>query len=109
MGGGNAVGCGTLKIRNLDSEQETRGLSGMSTLSRVASDDARREVVNNFNRRSANLQTLGTIAGAATRYGLDGGWSNPDMQQMTTSKDNPLGWSYDDHGYADPRLNTGVA
>lgn len=47
-----------------------RAQVGLSGLADQASADARASAVNKFNRRSANLQLLGSVAGAATRYGL---------------------------------------
>ncbi len=45
--------------------------AGLSTVASYAQSDARSEAVQSFNRRSANLQLLGQVAGAGTRYGLD--------------------------------------
>ncbi|CBV42516.1 hypothetical protein [Halomonas elongata] len=45
--------------------------AGLSTVASYAQSDARSDAVQSFNRRSANLQLLGQVAGAGTRYGLD--------------------------------------
>lgn len=48
--------------------QTQQGLSSIASQSAV---DARQTAANRFNRRSANLQLLGQVAGAGTAYGLD--------------------------------------
>ncbi|WP_163557596.1 hypothetical protein [Halomonas sp. NO4] len=47
--------------------QAQQGLAGVAD---VAAADARDTASQRFNRRSANLQLLGQVAGAGTRYGL---------------------------------------
>lgn len=46
--------------------------AGMSSVASQASADARNEAMQNFNRRNANLQLLGNVAGAGARYGMQG-------------------------------------
>lgn len=48
--------------------QEASALSGMSDVSRLAGQKSRSDAVTAFNRRSANLQTLGATAGAMTSH-----------------------------------------
>lgn len=105
---GNQEVTGMQNILNMGNGQETRALSGMKRMSQVASNDARQEAISEFNRRSANLQTLGTVGGAAVRYGMGSEWGNAG-QQMVSSEDNPLGWSYDDYGGLDPTRQVGLA
>lgn len=52
---------------NGDSAQAVAGLSDVAT---VAGQNARSDAMTSFNRRSANLQTVGTLAGAGTRYAM---------------------------------------
>lgn len=49
--------------------QAQAGLAGLASQSAA---DARSSAVNSFNRRSANLQLLGQVAGAGVNYGLGG-------------------------------------
>lgn len=46
--------------------------AGLAGIAGQAAADARSSAVNSFNRNSANLQLLGTVAGVGTRYGLQG-------------------------------------
>ncbi|MDT8895628.1 hypothetical protein RSO41_13300 [Halomonas sp. I1] len=81
--GGSQMGRGQFEQQN----QQVQGLqnivamgqgesgqaqAGLSTLATQAQADARAEAQQSFNRRSANLQLLGQVAGAGTRYGLQG-------------------------------------
>lgn len=106
---GNQEVMGMQNILNMGSGQETRALAGMTRMSRAASDDARSSAINTFNRRSANLQTLGTIAGAGTRAAMKG-WETPEpTANMATSEGNPTGWAYDDYGTANPNLGLSMS
>ncbi|MBY5942293.1 hypothetical protein KUW00_15545 [Halomonas sp. DP5N14-9] len=51
--------------------EATQAQNGLAGLADQAAADARNESVNEFNRRSANLQLLGQAAGAATSYGMN--------------------------------------
>jgi hypothetical protein len=51
--------------------QSGQAQQGLANMADVAAADVRNESANRFNRRSANLQLLGQVAGAGTRYGLD--------------------------------------
>lgn len=107
--GGDEI-TGMQNIINMGNEQETSALRGMSRMAQIASGDARREVVADFNRRSANLQTLGSVAGMGASYAMNGGFGGGgEQQQMMTSEGNQLGWSYDDYGMANPNLPVGVS
>lgn len=48
--------------------QETQAISGMTDIAALSAQTARSDAYNAFNRNSANLQTLGTIAGAGANY-----------------------------------------
>lgn len=52
--------------------EATEAQQGLSGLAQQSSQDAIGDATNRFNRRSANLQLLGTVAGGATRYGMQG-------------------------------------
>lgn len=49
--------------------------AGLSTVASQSAADARQSAAGKFNRRSANLQLLGQVAGAGASYGLNGGGS----------------------------------
>lgn len=51
--------------------QAGQAQTGLAGLADQSAADARSSAVNKFNRRSANLQLLGQVAGAGTAYGLD--------------------------------------
>lgn len=52
--------------------EATQAQAGLAGLADQSAADARSSAANQFNRRSANLQLLGQVAGAGTAYGLDG-------------------------------------
>jgi len=59
--------------------------AGLSRLSQESAADAIGDAQNAFNRRSANLQLVGTVAGAGTRYGMQGGGqTSPEGYGMET-------------------------
>lgn len=62
---------GLQNVVSLGQGQAGQAQQGLSDLSSVSSSDARNQAVQKFNRRNANLQLLGQVAGAGTRYGLD--------------------------------------
>lgn len=72
------------------SGQEGRAISGMGTIAALSGNEARQEAQNRFNRNSANLQTLGAIAGGAARYGMSRAPANGvfDYDNMTMRPDN---------------------
>lgn len=53
--------------------QATKAQSGMSGLAQQSVSNNISNAKNSFNRRSANLQLVGNVAGAATAYGMNGG------------------------------------
>ena len=50
---------------------------GLSSIASQSAADARQSAANQFNRRSANLQLLGQVAGAGAAYGLNSSGSTP--------------------------------
>ncbi len=71
--------------------QSGRAQAGLSGLAQESASDAISEAVQQFNRRSANLQLVGSIAGAGARYGQENNWGlglpepKPDVYSMDTS------------------------
>ena len=61
---------GMQSIVDIGSGQQAQAVAGLSDMASVAGANARSDATNTFNRRSANLQTLGTLAGAGARYGM---------------------------------------
>lgn len=51
--------------------QAGQAQAGLAGLADQSAADARQSAANQFNRRSANLQLLGQVAGAGAAYGLD--------------------------------------
>lgn len=51
--------------------QAGQAQQGLSSIASQSAADARQASANQFNRRSANLQLLGQVAGAGTAYGLN--------------------------------------
>lgn len=70
---------GLQNIVAIGSGQEGQAQAGLGQIAAQSAVDARADATNSFNRRSANLQLLGTVAGAATSYGMNkfGGGSAP--------------------------------
>ena len=66
--------------------QSGRAQAGLSRLAQQSSYDAIGDAKNAFSRRSANLQLVGNIAGAGTRYGMEGG-ASPNQYSMDTGLD----------------------
>jgi hypothetical protein len=64
---------GLQNIVAIGSGQEGRAQVGLGQIAAQSASDARNDSANSFNRRSANLQLLGSLAGAATSYGLSKG------------------------------------
>lgn len=65
---------GLQNIVAIGAGQEGQAQVGLNQIASTSAADARGEATNAFNRRSANLQLLGQIAGAGTSYGLSGGF-----------------------------------
>jgi len=54
--------------------QSGQAQAGLSRLAQESSADAISNAQNAFNRRSANLQLVGQVAGAGAGYGMENGW-----------------------------------
>ena len=74
---------GMQNITAIGQGQSGRAQAGLSGLARQSSYDAIGDAKNAFSRRSANLQLVGNIAGAGTRYGMEGG-ASPNQYSMET-------------------------
>ncbi|MDP4546479.1 hypothetical protein [Marinobacter sp. MDS2] len=57
--------------------QSGQAQAGLSGLAQQSSANAISEATQNFNRRSANLQLIGSVAGAGARYGMKNDWFKP--------------------------------
>ena len=62
---------GLQSLVDIGNGEQTQAVAGLSDVAGLAQSNARGDAVNSFNRRSANLQTLGTLAGAGLSYGLN--------------------------------------
>jgi|TARA_R100001143_G_scaffold16407_3_gene18576 hypothetical protein len=87
---------GMQNIVAMGSGESTQSQAGLSDIAATSAADARSEATNNFNRRSANLQLLGTAAGAATNYGMSQFGSSAAPAAGATSG---IGLSGFDNGY----------
>jgi len=68
---------GLQNIVAIGSGQSAQAQVGLSDIASQSAANAQSQAMNNFNRRSANLQLLGTLGGGAARlglYGADKGW-----------------------------------
>lgn len=63
---------GLQNITAIGQGQSGRAQAGLSRMAQESSADAINDAQQAFNRRSANLQLIGTVAGAGTRYGMEG-------------------------------------
>ena len=63
---------GLQNVTAIGQGQSGRAQAGLSRMAQESSADAISDAQNAFNRRSANLQLIGTVAGAGTRYGMQG-------------------------------------
>jgi len=61
--------------------QSGQAQAGLSRLAQESSADAIAESRNAFNRRSANLQLVGQMAGAGVNYGMNNGWGGGSQPQ----------------------------
>ncbi len=78
---------GMQNIVAIGAGQEGQAQTGLNQIASTSAADARADATNSFNRRSANLQLLGNVAGAGTSYGLSGGFSGGGL-------DTALGQTY---------------
>ena len=65
---------GLQNITAIGQGQSGQAQAGLSQMAQESAADAIGDAQNAFNRRSANLQLVGTVAGAGTRYGMENGW-----------------------------------
>lgn len=63
---------GLQNIVSIGQGEAGRAQQGLGTIADQSAADARQSAANKFNRRSANLQLLGQVAGAGASYGLSG-------------------------------------
>lgn len=64
---------GLQNIVQLGQGKSGRAQAGLSQIAQQSSQNAIRDATKAFNRRSSNLQLVGSVAGAGTRYGMQGG------------------------------------
>lgn len=82
---------GLQNITSIGQGQAGQAQAGLAGLADQSAADARQSAANQFNRRSANLQLLGQVAGAGTAYGLDGmGGSTPQVSQTAIDVSNDM-------------------
>jgi len=62
---------GLQNIVAMGAGESAQAQAGLSDIAATSARDARSSATNNFNRRSANLQLLGSAAGAAASYGMN--------------------------------------
>jgi len=75
---------GLQNITAIGQGQSGRAQAGLSRMAQESSSDAISDTQKAFNRRSANLQLIGTVAGAGTRYGMQGNAPSTDGYGMNT-------------------------
>lgn len=63
---------GLQNVTAIGQGQSGRAQAGLSRMAQESSADAVSDAKQAFNRRSANLQLVGSVAGAGTRYGMEG-------------------------------------
>lgn len=90
---------GLQNVVAMGSGESTQAQAGLSDIAATSAADARSDAVNNFNRRSANLQLLGTAAGAATSYGMNKFGAAPAAAGTGTGTGSGVGLSGFDNGY----------
>lgn len=86
---------GLQNIVAMGSGESTQAQAGLSDIAATSAADARSDAANNFNRRSANLQLLGTAVGAAANYGMNKFSAAPTAAGTGSS----VGLSGFDNGY----------
>ncbi len=77
---------GLQSLVDIGNGEQTQAVAGLSDVAGLAQSNARGDAVNSFNRRSANLQTLGTLAGAGLSYGLNQNSAMGGTTQAANSK-----------------------
>lgn len=86
---------GLQNVTAIGQGQSGRAQAGLSRMAQESSSDALSDAQNAFNRRSANLQLVGNLAGAGTRYGMENDWfssSDPSAYSMNTGFGDPGGY-----------------
>lgn len=76
---------GLQNITDIGQGQAGQAQAGMSRLAQESSSNAIGNAQNAFNRRSANLQLLGTVAGAGTRYGMQASAPAPEQLGLNSN------------------------
>lgn len=76
----NQKALGLQNVLAMGSGQDTRALAGLTDMSSLSSQQARADAFNAFNDRTANLNTLGTVAGAGTRHYMQNAGPEIDLQ-----------------------------
>jgi len=69
--------------------QSGQAQAGLSRLAQESSSDAIAQSQNAFNRRSANLQLVGQLAGAGTNYGMENNWFGGGQPPQTSGMSVP--------------------
>ncbi len=81
---------GLQSVVDIGSGQQTQAVAGLADVAQVAGQNARADAMDNFNRHSSNLQTIGTIAGAGARYAMEPASVGLNLQgQSKPLYDNP--------------------
>ena len=78
---------GMQNITAIGQGQAGQAQAGLSRLAQESSNETIGKAQNAFNRRSANLQLLGTVAGAGTRYGMQPSAPAPNAAQYGLNAD----------------------
>lgn len=97
---------GLQNITAIGQGQSGRAQAGLSRMAQESSADAINDAQQAFNRRSANLQLIGTVAGAGTRYGMEtgafsGGSDGYGMDTSFDTKPNTFGLNDASGGFYD--------
>lgn len=77
---------GMQSIVDIGSGQQAQAVAGLSDIASVAGANARSDATNSFNRRSANLQTIGALAGAGTSYMMNQPAATPGLNMQGQDK-----------------------
>lgn len=73
---------GLQNVVAIGSGQETQAIAGMADIADLSAQKAGNDAYNAFNRRSANLQTVGRIVGAGTSYYMNNQGAPVKASQM---------------------------
>ena len=86
---------GLQNITAIGQGQSGQAQAGLSQMAQESAADAIGDAQNAFNRRSANLQLVGTVAGAGTRYGMENGWFDAGAGANDWASNTPAAGAYD--------------